>query len=195
MCVLPYTFPYTHGCDLSRTCYTPIVMIGHYCRLMVGQPWVYGNILKMLLKLTELCDTMERRTAARPRLQITGRRSLSASGSHLDLIRAPHCYVLYGVKYINLAPLATVFGNFMAHLDLNRALYLLYGVKHIDPVPPRFPVSACYLDLSRAPYLLYGVKYIDPESLVLFSGKRSALSKLVRQSQIEIFTSPPSSSK
>ena len=31
-----------------------------------------------------------------------------ASGPHLDLIRAPRCYVLYGVKYIDLVSLARV---------------------------------------------------------------------------------------
>ena len=31
---------------------------------------------------------------------------MAASASHLDLRRAPYCYVLYGVEYIGLVPLA-----------------------------------------------------------------------------------------
>ena len=62
-----------------------------------------------------------------------------ASDSHLDLGCAP--YVLYGVQYIDLVPLAL--------------LLAALGDSH--------------LDLSRAPYELYGVKYIDPASLALLS--------------------------
>ena len=37
-----------------------------------------------------------------------------ASDSHLDLSRAPYCYVLYGVKYIDLVPLAYPWRLFQA---------------------------------------------------------------------------------
>ena len=115
-----------------------------------------------------------------------------ASGSHLDLSRAP--YVLYGVTYIDLVSLA-LFQARDAHLDLIRASYVLYGVKYVDLVSLAVKRRPCagtaavvparlreglrsgqnhgvlrnegqtVLDLSRAPYILYGVKYIDLVSL------------------------------
>ena len=36
---------------------------------------------------------------------------LPASGLHLDLDAAAYCYVLYGVKYIDLVPLALISGQ------------------------------------------------------------------------------------
>ena len=37
MCVLPYKYPYTQGCDLSCTYYDPTVNDrSHYCRFMIG---------------------------------------------------------------------------------------------------------------------------------------------------------------
>ena len=68
----------------------------------------------------------------------------TASGPHLDLIRAP--YVLYGVLYIDPVSLPCTF----------------QGKRHS---------VATHLDLSRAPYVLYGVEYIDPVSLVCFQAK------------------------
>ena len=87
---------------------------------------------------------------------------------NLDLSRAPYGvlvnilsqhrhapYILYGVKYIDIA-------SIVMNLDLMRAPYALYGVKYIDPAS-----IVMNLDLMRARYALYGVKYINIASIVL----------------------------
>ena len=57
-----------------------------------------------------------------------------ASETHRDLIRAPYCCVLCGVKYIDPVPLQ-LHATSASTLDLSRAPYVLYGVKYIGPVP------------------------------------------------------------
>ena len=70
-----------------------------------------------------------------------------ASGSHLDLSRAP--YVLYGVKYIDPATLC-VFAGHGFDSTRNRVA----------------DCAQVCLDLNRAPCIVYGVEYISLVSLV-----------------------------
>ena len=91
-----------------------------------------------------------RHVTSSPRAPAINSTIAKASGSHLDLIRAP--YGLYGVKYIDLVSLRRNIGGGRpvlqasgAHLDLGRAPYGLYGVKYIDLVSlaPRYPRHHC----------------------------------------------------
>ena len=56
---------------------------------------------------------VQRDYEAKERKQHRRKRNSAAlvSDSHLDLIRAPYCYVLYGVKYIDLVSLAPFPGS------------------------------------------------------------------------------------
>ena len=61
-------------------------------------------------------------------------------------------------------------------LDLIRAPYVLYGVKHIDLVSLQLlNASGSHLDLGRAPYVLHVVKHVGLVSLQLPNASGSHL--------------------